>query len=52
MTIDEIKKLIEETRDELNQLVITKEFENYYVASKKLDALIEQYLDAQAIAII
>lgn len=44
--IDELKKLIEETRDELNKLVLKGNFEEYYAVSQKLDALIEKYLEA------
>jgi len=45
--IDEMKKLIEETREELNKLVLTGKYEDYYAVSQKMDALIEEYLDAQ-----
>lgn len=48
--IDELKQLIEETREELNKLVVTEKFEKYYAVSQKLDALIEEYLDAQELA--
>ena len=44
--IDELKKVIEETREELNTLVLTGQFEEYYAVSQKLDALIEKYLEA------
>jgi len=44
--IDELKKIIEETREELNTLVLTGKFEEYYAVSQKLDALIEKYLEA------
>ena len=44
--IDELKRLIEDTREELNALVLTGNFEEYYVVSQKLDALIEKYLEA------
>lgn len=47
--IDELKAVIEETREELNKLVVTEKFEKYYVVSQRLDALIEEYLDAQAL---
>ena len=49
--IDNLKKRIEETREELNKLVVTEKFENYYALSLKLDALIEEYLDANEMAI-
>lgn len=49
--IDEIKVLIEETREELNKLVVVEKFEEYYAMSQKLDALIEEYLDAQELAL-
>ena len=48
ISIDEMKMVIEETREELNKLIVTKDFEKYYTVSKKLDALIEEYIDAQA----
>lgn len=48
--IDELKKVIEETREELNALILTGEFEEYYAVSQKLDALIEQYLEATEMA--
>ncbi len=47
--IDEMKKVIEETREELNKLVLTENFEECYAVSQKLDTLIEEYLDAQAL---
>lgn len=46
--IDELKKGIEETREELNKLVLTGNYESYYAVSQKMDTLIETYLDAQA----
>ena len=49
--LDEMKKVIEETREELNKLVLTENYERYYAVSKKMDALIEEYLDAQAIVV-
>ena len=49
--IDEMKKVIEETREELNKLVLTDSYERYYAVSQKLDTLIEEYLDAQALVI-
>lgn len=48
--IDELKKVIEETREELNTLVLTGKFEEYYAVSQKLDALIEQYIEATKVA--
>ena len=49
--VDEIKKAIEETREELNELVLTEKHETYYAVSQKLDTLIEEYLDAQALVV-
>lgn len=49
--IDEMKKRIEETREELNQLVLTEKYEDYYAVSKKMDALIEEYIEAQNLAV-
>lgn len=48
-TLDEIKKAIEETREELNKLVLTEKYETYYEVSLKMDALIEKYLDMQVV---
>ena len=47
--VDEMKRVIEETREELNKLVLTKNFETYYAVSQKMDALIEEYLDLQEV---
>ena len=47
--LDEMKKVIEETREELNKLVLTDDYERYYAVSQKMDALIEEYLEAQAL---
>lgn len=49
--IDEMKKAIEETREELNKLVLTEDYENYCAVSKKMDTLIEEYIEAQALAV-
>ena len=49
--LDEMKKIIEETREELNKLVLTAKYEDYYAVSQKMDALIEEYIEAQALAI-
>lgn len=48
--IDEMKKVIEETREELNKLVLTGNYERYYAVSKKMDALIEEYIKIQTAA--
>lgn len=50
--IDELKKNIEETREELNNLVANEAYEKYYPVSQKLDALIEEYIDAQELAVL
>lgn len=47
-TIDELKTVIEETREELNKLVLTENYEKYYTVSLKMDAYIEEYLNLQA----
>lgn len=47
--VDEMKRVIEETREELNKLVLTENYERYYAVSQKMDALIEEYLDAKAL---
>ena len=49
--LDEMKKVIEETREELNKLVLTENYESYYAVSQKMDALIEEYIEAQALAV-
>ena len=43
--ISEVQELIEKTRDELDELILTDKFETYYEKSKELDGLIEEYLD-------
>lgn len=45
--IEDIKSLIEKTRDELDALILTEELESYYEKSKELDKLIEEYLDVE-----
>ena len=45
--VDEMKVAIEETREELNRLVLTESYEKYYAVSQKMDALIEEYIEAQ-----
>ena len=49
--LDEMKKVIEETREELNVLVLLGNYEDYYAVSQKMDALIEEYIEAQALAV-
>lgn len=49
--VDEMKKVIEETREELNKLVLTENYEAYYAVSQKIDALIEEYIEAQKLAV-
>ena len=49
--LDEMKKVIEETREELNVLVLLGNYEDYYAVSLKMDALIEEYIEAQALAV-
>jgi len=49
--IEEIKALIEKTREELDTLILTEELENYYEKSKELDKLIEEYLDVEEIVL-
>ena len=48
--IESIKKSIEETREELNKLVLNGQYEDYYAVSQKMDALIEAYIETQAVA--
>lgn len=45
--IKEIQALIENTRDELNRLIVTDKTEAYYEKSRELDRLIEEYIDAE-----
>ena len=47
--LDGMKIVIEETREELNKLVLTGNFEQYYAVSQRMDALIEEYLDVLAL---
>lgn len=47
--IKEVQELIEKTRDELDELVLTEKFETYYEKSKELDSLIEEYLEVEEI---
>lgn len=49
--IDEMKKGIEETREELNKLVLTGNYETYYAVSQKMDALIEEYLEISTLVV-
>ena len=49
--LDEMKKVIEETREELNVLVLLGNYEEYYAVSQKMDALIETYIEAQTLAV-
>ena len=49
--VDEMKRVIEETREELNKLVLTENYETYYAVSQKMDTLIEEYLDIQSVAV-
>ena len=44
--VNDLKTKIEKTRDELNELILTENFEVYYAKSVELDKLIEEYLDA------
>ena len=44
--VNYLKTKIEKTRDELNELILTENFEVYYAKSVELDKLIEEYLDA------
>jgi len=43
--VNNLKKKIEETRNELNKIILTDKFELYYEKSVELDKLIEEYLD-------
>lgn len=43
--IEEVRTLIEKTREELNALITTEKLEEYYEKSKELDLLIEEYID-------
>lgn len=49
--IEEIKTLIERTREELDALILTEKLENYYEKSVELDKLIEEYLDVEEITL-
>lgn len=45
--IEELKSLIENTRKELDDLILTEKLETYYEKSKELDKLIEEYLEVE-----
>lgn len=47
--ITEVQSLIENTREELDSLITTENFESYYEKSKQLDSLIEEYLEVEEI---
>ena len=49
--VDEMKRVIEETREELNKLVLTENYETYYAVSQRMDTLIEEYLEIQNVAV-
>lgn len=49
--MNEVKSLIEKTREELDALILTEEHEAYYEKSKELDKLIEEYLDVEEITL-
>ncbi len=43
--IDLLKQAIEEARRELDASILTEDFTLYYEKSKKLDKLIEEYIE-------
>lgn len=49
--IEEMQDLIERTREELDELILTDRIENYYEKSKELDCLIEEYLEVEKITL-
>lgn len=49
--IREVQALIEKTREELDDLILTDKIENYYEKSKELDKLIEEYLEVEEITL-
>ena len=49
--IVEIQDLIEKTREELDELIVTEKIESYYEKSKELDSLIEEYLEVEEITL-
>jgi len=49
--MNEVKSLIEKTREELDALILTEKHETYYEKSKELDKLIEEYLEVEEITL-
>ena len=49
--VAEIQTLIENTREELDSLIVKEDFETYYEKSKKMDSLIEEYLEVEEITL-
>lgn len=47
INVEALKTSIENTRRELNTLIMEGDFEKYYKKSKELDQLIETYIDLE-----
>ena len=46
-TLETLRSKIEEVRKELNEKVVSEEYEVYYAKSVELDALIAEYVDLE-----
>ena len=47
-SIDMLKEQIEKVRNELNQQIVTEDYEVYYTKSVELDQLISEYVELEA----
>ncbi len=47
-SIDMLKEQIEKVRNELNQQIVTEDYEVYYAKSVELDQLISEYVELEA----
>ena len=46
-TLENLRNKIEEVRKELNEKVVSEEYESYYAKSVELDQLIAEYVDLE-----
>lgn len=46
-TLENLRNKIEEVRKELNEKVVSEEYERYYAKSVELDQLIAEYVDLE-----
>ena len=47
-SMESLRNRIEEVRKELNQQIVTQDYEVYYEKSLELDQLISEYVDLEA----